>query len=843
MLARLSKRQQRELQELAHANEIEQARESSDDDVRFASTHGQSAFAALLGGDEDREETEEESAPEGTSPKAKKYLQCRSQKSKKKKKKKGLSAPPDVVSPVGESSGLSGPSTALAEASSSAGPSASSPSPGGTSKKEWKALKKQKAKAKRDGNDEFDKALEELSIKYRDMHSASSATTHGQESSPRPLQDECSRLLSVSLSHLSPDAEMRKFFGSKVISASKNEPGSSSRARRQPTTQRSNLTRPRSNWWPAKLREGLTLRPLTANEVTAKDTRAPWNNSEEKYWTAEYSKRYKGATLAFMQTVLSGDPEGFYAILQHVPWHADTLLQLAEVYSHREEHSQAADFIERALFTYERAFVGAFTFTNGLNRLDFDRVENRPFYLALHRHVIDLQRRGIYRTAFEFARLLLSLDPWSDPHGVYLHLDFLAIKSGMQSWLLSFSQLFAPTVSKASELEESQSGQMPIVALPGWAYARALALKAEGDENASQALKQAVLDFPSIVPLLADKAEIALSAEVRSQPAFRIYTRPDGGLVGESLLHLLSLIYVQRSHALWKDPSRSSWFAETVTELVRTGQLPPKVTSTNGFVRIRSLVRRDGNFELSVYRHVVVLGPSAQTFLHFIPAHVIDGNNLACDPLPPPSSQSRYDDDFFRGAEDAFATSVHRRRGAAQTQRLLERLIPDPVFRGQLQDFFEAHPRLLQLFPGGVIQFAQHAVNMPEEVLQELMVNAQMMGEVAGAALPHGEMPGGLPGDNLVRLDFLEEGGGEDAEPAPANVWEAIPAPDRAPPLPEDEDEEEDEDEDEEEIAPLPIRVLRNFVGRFWGGNNAGAEEEPSSDEGSQRETELDGVD
>lgn len=43
----------------------------------------------------------------------------------------------------------------------------------------------------------------------------------------------------------------------------------------------------------------------------------------------------------------------------------------------------------------------------------------------------------------------------------------------------------------------------------------------------TEALKQAVLDFPSIVPLLADKAEIVLSAEVRSQPAFRIYTRPE----------------------------------------------------------------------------------------------------------------------------------------------------------------------------------------------------------------------------------------------------------------------------------------------------------------------------
>ena len=76
---------------------------------------------------------------------------------------------------------------------------------------------------------------------------------------------------------------------------------------------------------------------------------------------------------------------------------------MSEVYFHREgattrllstyilsqnlEHSTAADFIDRALFTYERAFVGSFNFTSGLNRLDFDRVENRPFFLAVHRQV------------------------------------------------------------------------------------------------------------------------------------------------------------------------------------------------------------------------------------------------------------------------------------------------------------------------------------------------------------------------------------------------------------------------------------------------------------------------
>jgi hypothetical protein len=30
------------------------------------------------------------------------------------------------------------------------------------------------------------------------------------------------------------------------------------------------------------------------------------------------------------------DPEGFWTLVQTLPWHADTLLQLAEVYRHRE---------------------------------------------------------------------------------------------------------------------------------------------------------------------------------------------------------------------------------------------------------------------------------------------------------------------------------------------------------------------------------------------------------------------------------------------------------------------------------------------------------------------------
>lgn len=99
------------------------------------------------------------------------------------------------------------------------------------------------------------------------------------------------------------------------------------------------------------------------------------------------------------------DPTNMIKLLQQYPWHADTLLQVSEYYKHREglrlcfrirndradsqlsEHSSASDFVERAIFAYERALT-PFNFTLGVNRLDFDQVENRAFFLALHRHIV-----------------------------------------------------------------------------------------------------------------------------------------------------------------------------------------------------------------------------------------------------------------------------------------------------------------------------------------------------------------------------------------------------------------------------------------------------------------------
>jgi hypothetical protein len=102
---------------------------------------------------------------------------------------------------------------------------------------------------------------------------------------------------------------MRKFFGSKVVSAAKSSssgsPGPSSRGR-QVGAQKSHLTRPQPSWWAAKQREGLSIRAYNPEDVEEMLLRQGWEHVEEKWWTVEYSKKYKGVTMSFMQAVMSG---------------------------------------------------------------------------------------------------------------------------------------------------------------------------------------------------------------------------------------------------------------------------------------------------------------------------------------------------------------------------------------------------------------------------------------------------------------------------------------------------------------------------------------------------------
>ena len=91
----------------------------------------------------------------------------------------------------------------------------------------------------------------------------------------------------------------------------------------------------------------------------------------------------------------------------------------------------------------------------------------------------DLHRRGCTRTAFEFAKLLYSLDPWTDPHGSLLHIDGLAIKAGTHDWILDVWEYFETN-------RDGLVGRLTPTVLPGWWYTRALAMKLREDATGMQ---------------------------------------------------------------------------------------------------------------------------------------------------------------------------------------------------------------------------------------------------------------------------------------------------------------------------------------------------------------------
>lgn len=134
--------------------------------------------------------------------------------------------------------------------------------------------------------------------------------------------------------------------------------------------------------------------------------------------------------------VKTHDPNRITALVQAHPYHIDSLLQLSEISRNSGNITQAAELVERALFAFEKSFHPTFNIANGSSRLDFRRVESRPFFTAIFRQMNFVSRKGCWKTAFEYCKLLYSLDPLRDPLGAMLSIDLFAIKAGELQWLI-----------------------------------------------------------------------------------------------------------------------------------------------------------------------------------------------------------------------------------------------------------------------------------------------------------------------------------------------------------------------------------------------------------------------
>ena len=262
-----------------------------------------------------------------------------------------------------------------------------------------------------DGLDEIDKALRELG---QDPSTASS-TTSASTSAP-VVTARIRTLLGVDPKNLDADAELRKFFGAKVVQ-------SAAATQQQPRGARANnphhalnrqfrqggmLAKPQPNWPPAAFaKSGL--------EMTLVES-----GNGESIWTFEHSRAYKEVTQMYLEAVASLDPNQLMAILHVHPYHTETLMGLSDMAGQQGDPGMSQDFLDRALYAYERAFAPNFNIQNGNVRLDFRRIESRGFFRGIEKRTSSLMRRGTWRTLFEHTKLLYSLSPFDDPYGALL---------------------------------------------------------------------------------------------------------------------------------------------------------------------------------------------------------------------------------------------------------------------------------------------------------------------------------------------------------------------------------------------------------------------------------------
>ncbi|XP_074645332.1 ribosome quality control complex subunit TCF25-like [Tubulanus polymorphus] len=419
-------------------------------------------------------------------------------------------------------------------------------------------------------------------------------------------QSITSSLLNVEHRNLNPENEMKKIFGSRVVqSAAENN----RRRQRNRIHHRSGwLAQPKDTWPPIQ-NEGLSMNLIEKSNGLM-------------YFTFVHSTSYQQTQFRFLDAVESYDPQNIMDVLKYHPYHIDSLIQLSDTCRMNDDTQMAADLIERALFAFESAFHTLFSLTQGNCRLDFRRPENRAFYIALFRHLKFVGLRGCYRTALDFCKLLLNLDPENDPMCVLLMIDFYALRSQQYTFLIrlfdewevhrNLSQLpnFAMSIALAHFYEESQ--------------------KSDSTELADEMLQNALLMFPSCLLPLLDKCSINPDARVSAHEYFSIHNKQPPGLT-----HLINL-FIDRCWPCWKIPEVVSWLEQNVKEILdRIDQKDP-VSSEYASKRNRRYQKTPRN----IFRHIIMYDVSTVTAT--IPSEILNPPIVSYDPLPPLNSIQSY---------------------------------------------------------------------------------------------------------------------------------------------------------------------------------------------------------
>uniref|UniRef100_A0A8C0H683 Transcription factor 25 n=1 Tax=Chelonoidis abingdonii TaxID=106734 RepID=A0A8C0H683_CHEAB len=448
-----------------------------------------------------------------------------------------------------------------------------------------------------DDLEDIDSILE----KMEDSSGLSYETKGGVIADSRPL-------LYVEHRNLNPETELKKYFGARAVLGDQRL-----RQRQRPYIRSTWLTTPK-NTWPRYSKTGIAMRLLETRRGV-------------QHFTFEHHREYQQVQFRFLDAVESLDPNNIALLLQMNPYHVDSLLQLSEVCRMQEDQEMARDFVERALYSLECAFHPVFSLTSGTCRLDYRRPENRAFYLSLFKHMIFLEKRGCPRTALEFCKLILSLDPENDPLCVLLLIDLLSLRAREYAFL--------------TRMFQEWEGHRNLSQLPNFAFSVPLAYfllsqqeelseaeLSQARERAAHLLQHALIMFPSILMPLLDHCSVQPDSRVTSHSFFGLQAQ----ISQPPALNQLVSLYVGRTHSLWKDPAIMAWLETNVHEVLRRVDTSEPVVEERK-VRYQSAPR-------NISRHVILSELKEATAA--LPLEMTSQPVMGFDPLPPLDSITSY---------------------------------------------------------------------------------------------------------------------------------------------------------------------------------------------------------
>ncbi|KAJ2795432.1 hypothetical protein H4R20_005877 [Coemansia guatemalensis] len=575
-----------------------------------------------------------------------------------------------------------------------------------TTKKKGKGGNKKRGKGKRGGKAvaAADMSMAEFEAQLKE-HSAHAPAATADEKSIREdgsgksnagrggalgvvLTEEQQRnraLLVVEAKYLSSEAEIRRLFGSAALKDSGGRGGGGRRRFMQRAiAKRSTLAQPKPTWPPMLHAPGVEMRQLVeADEDKEMQQIISADPTGGQWFTIEHSTRFRTVQLEFLQAVITNDADSIAALAHHHPYHVDALLQLSEILKQTGgDFGEAGTLVEQALFAFEQGFAARFSVTNGMGRLDFRRIESRGLFLALFRHMQFMARRGCWRTALEVNKVLLGLDPVHDPYGVLLTLDFFALKSRQYEYVRRF----------VADWSWSR-----VDLLPNWAYSQALAefmLESgdgkKGKKSESRAsmdlLVEAILAFPTVVPILWTKAGVDVDPVVLTHPYFEDVQIPDESAM--TCMQLMVQMFAERNSALYRTPEVGRWLQEGLLlalERIALGGTDERDISASMAVVTR---KQQAQKKLCTYvvpenisRHVLVADMDA--IKAGLPEEIRKATSFAFDPLPPHNDINIYDDLVGGSMERAHRLRMPGAFGAVDDEELDAAALPE--IRGILE--------------------------------------------------------------------------------------------------------------------------------------------------------------